>query len=193
MRVWVMLGIVAATASATVIGCGDDDSGSSGTSSGSASGTPSGTGTGTGSGTPAGTGSGGVMCDVPTNGTELAAWLAAGNYTSYPAESAPHQSAGPHFGNVRVYLNQLLFDSLTAGSGPHPRCSVSIKELYGSGTTDVGGYSVAVKVTDGDTGDDWYWYEVFEGSSFADGVGETLCTGCHTSGSDFVRSPFPLQ
>ena len=91
-----------------------------------------------------------------------------------------------------AFVNDTLFDSLTAGNPTHPRCSAAIKELYGAGDT-VLGHAVMVKVADGDGGDTWYWYELYEGSTFADGVGDSLCTGCHSSGTDFWRSPFPLQ
>ena len=67
-----------------------------------------------------------------------------------------------------------------------------IKELYGSGAT-VRGHSLSVKVSDGAGGDSWYWYELYDGSTFADSVGASLCTGCHGGGDDFVLSPFPLQ
>ena len=133
-----------------------------------------------------------AACDIPTTTAEVEAFLAGGSYTSFTAESAPHDSAGPHFGNVRVFVNDLLFDSLEAGGGNHPVCSAAIKELYGSGAT-VRGHSLSVKVSDGAGGDSWYWYELYDGSTFADSVGASLCTGCHGGGDDFVLSPFPLQ
>ncbi|MEQ9320899.1 MAG: hypothetical protein RIF41_17185 [Polyangiaceae bacterium] len=183
-----------AAAVLTLGACGDDGGGGGdgGSGTGTSSGSPSGTGTGTTTGV-GGTGAGGMAaCDIPTTTAEVEAFLAGGSYTSFTAESAPHDSAGPHFGNVRVFVNDLLFDSLEAGGGNHPVCSAAIKELYGSGAT-VRGHSLSVKVSDGAGGDSWYWYELYDGSTFADSVGASLCTGCHGGGDDFVLSPFPLQ
>jgi hypothetical protein len=130
---------------------------------------------------------------VPTSGAELVPWLQAGRYLDWPSESSIHASAGPHFGNVRVYLNDALFDSLEAGVAEHPAGSVAVKELYGSGT-ELRGWSVMVKVQDLSAGGDgWYWFERFGSSTYADGLGEAGCTGCHSLGSDYVRIPFPLQ
>ena len=47
---------------------------------------------------------------------------------------------------------------------------------------------------DSDAGRGWYWYELFgSGPPPLQGVGHGVCTGCHSSGRDFVRIPFPLQ
>ena len=54
-----------------------------------------------------------------------------------------------------------------------------------------------VKVDDSTAdGNAWYWYEVFsttDGSNPLEGRDFSLCTGCHSLGSDFIRVPFPLQ
>lgn len=130
---------------------------------------------------------------VPTSGAELVPWLQAGRYLGWPSESSIHPSSGPHFGNVRVYLNDVLFDSLESGLAEHPAGSVAVKELYGGGT-ELRGWSVMVKVQDLSAGGDgWYWYERFGTTPFADGFGVRGCTVCHSLGKDYVRIPFPLQ
>jgi hypothetical protein len=130
---------------------------------------------------------------VPTIGSALRPWLEAGNYLDWPVESARHPSAGPHFGAVRTFVNPTLYAALQAGSTAHPQGSALVKELYGSGET-VRGWSVMVKVqADSDGGNGWYWFERFGTSGFANGLGEPGCTGCHSLGNDFVRTPFPLQ
>jgi hypothetical protein len=135
----------------------------------------------------------GAAADVPPTGAAaLLPWLEAGEYLDWTAESAPHGSAGPHFGTVRTFVNGPLFDSLTAGSDPHPLDAAAVKELYGDGN-EVLGWSVTVKVADGTGGDTWYWLEYYSGTTYADGVGDSLCTGCHEAGTDHVRSPYPLQ
>lgn len=129
----------------------------------------------------------------PTNGAELVPWLEAGEYLGWTAESAIHDSDGPHFGNVRTYVNTALLQSLEAAAGEHPIDAAAVKELYGDSGT-VLGWSVMVKVHRKSAGGNgWYWYEDFEGTVYADGVGKGLCTGCHSDGQDFFRSPVPLQ
>lgn len=130
--------------------------------------------------------------DPPTSGGPLRDWLAAGSYLGWAAESAPHQSAGPH-GTVRVFVNDRLRHSLEGGLASHPSGAAAVKELYGGGD-ELMGWSVSVKVQDdSDGGRGWYWFERFNTSQFADGRGVAGCTGCHSAGRDFVRIPFPLR
>lgn len=128
----------------------------------------------------------------PIGAADLRPWLESGAYLDWTAESAPHDSTGPHFGVVRTFVNEPMFDSLSVGSDPHPIDAAAVKELYGGGS-EVAGWSVMVKVADGSGGDTWYWLEYYQGSTYADGVGDSLCTGCHGDGTDHVLSPFPLQ
>lgn len=129
----------------------------------------------------------------PTEEGALNAWIDEGWYTAWEAESAPHPSTGPHFGIVRTFVNDALFASLSAGNEVHPVGSAVIKELYGQ-TEMVQGHSVMVKVDDaGPPGNDWFWFEVYQGRTVLIGRGEAACTGCHGDGSDFVLTPFPLQ
>ena len=130
---------------------------------------------------------------IPTTAKALLAWLRAGNYLGWTAESAPHASAGPHFGTVRTFLNPTVFASLAAGQAAHPSGSALVKELYGSGS-QIQGWDVMLKVQDDSAGGaGWYWLEYFAGGTYGDGLGVPVCTGCHSLGNDFVRSPFPLQ
>jgi len=129
----------------------------------------------------------------PTDEDALIAWLEAGNYLSWSAESGPHASAGPHFGTVRAFTNDVLFDSLSANDTQHPAGAAAVKELYGRTGSTVRGWAVMLKVQDdSDNGRGWYWYETFNGSG-GGGIGDPVCTGCHSVGRDFVRIPFPLQ
>ncbi len=139
-------------------------------------------------------GSGGGGDVIPSNSQALLPWLQAGNYQGWASESAPHDSAGPHFGLVRTFINDTLDGSLMAGGdGEHPQGSATVKELYGMGTT-VLGWSVSVKTTaTSDAGQGWYWYEVYNDTVFGDGNGDGTCVGCHSSGQDYVRTPYPLQ
>ena len=129
----------------------------------------------------------------PTEETALIAWLQAGHYAEWRAESGPHPSAGPHFGTIRTFLNDALFDSLSAAAPTHPAGAAAVKELFGRSGTTVRGWAVMVKLQDAsDGGRGWYWYEAFNGSG-GGGVGDPVCTGCHALGRDFIRIPFPLQ
>ena len=129
----------------------------------------------------------------PTEPAALLAWLQAGNYLEWAAESAPHPSAGPHGGRVRTFLNPAIFASLSAGDAQHPTGAAAVKELYFNGET-VRGWAVMVKLqADSDLGRGWYWYESFGSGDPLAGVGLGVCTGCHSAGRDFVRIPFPLQ
>lgn len=136
-----------------------------------------------------------MMGDVPTDGDALFTWLQAGSYLEFQAESAVHQSTGPH-GRVRTFFNQTLVDSYNAGNTNHPVGSAAIKELHDANGLD--GWAVEVKVADtGSGGDDWYWYEIFSTTSnanpVADGTGVGLCANCHSGGTDYVLTPWPLQ
>lgn len=133
-------------------------------------------------------------CEVPTVG--LRAYLDQGTYKQFPVEPSIHPSAGPHFGNVRVYLNPLLDASLKSGAAEHPQCAAAVKELYGSGTTTLIGWSVSVKTgTRSNGGAGWYWYELASMSAGATpiaGQGVPLCTSCHGGGKDYVLTA-PLR
>jgi hypothetical protein len=129
----------------------------------------------------------------PTEPDALLLWLQAGSYGAWAAESAPHQSTGPHGGRVRTFLNPALFDSLTAGQAQHPAGAVAVKELY-LNSQRVRGWAVMVKLADdSDGGRNWYWYEYFGSGEPFSGNGLGICTGCHSTGRDYVRIPFPLS
>jgi len=134
---------------------------------------------------------------VPTSPMELFAYLKAGGYLSFPAESAIHTSTGPHGTKVRTFISPALEASLKAGNAEHPKSSATVKELYLNSTT-VQGWAVMVKTQDtSNGGQGWYWYETFNAtdpSKFStSGTGVALCYNCHSAGKDYFRSPFPLQ
>ncbi len=140
-----------------------------------------------------GSSSGGVDSIPPTNSAELQAWLDAGEYLDWTAESGPHDSDGPHFGNVQTYVNNTMFNSLEQGDVQRPMGAAAVKELFGNGN-QVRGWSVSVKMqADSAGGNGWYWYEVYDDQVYGDGVGISICTDCHGMGNDLFRSPFPLQ
>jgi hypothetical protein len=129
----------------------------------------------------------------PTEAAALRVWLEAGSYLDWQAESAPHPGTGPHFGVVRVFVNDALFASLSDQLPQHPAGAAAVKELYGTSGASRRGWAVMVKIRDdSDVGSGWYWFETF-GSFTSGGIGLPGCTTCHSTGRDFVRIPFPLQ
>jgi hypothetical protein len=207
MRTWHFLPITCLiVVSSAACGGDPDETGSPGSQgaggASSSTGLPSGAGGdggggGAGTGGAGGAGGGSSETAVPTSGPELFAYLKAGSYLGFPAESVVHDSTGPHGGKVRTYITPSLEASLKAGNTEHPIHAAAIKELYLSGMS-VQGWAVSVKTKDtSDGGNGWYWYEIYSAtdpsSPVADGNGVPLCYNCHAAGKDFVLSPFPLQ
>lgn len=131
----------------------------------------------------------------PLERAELETWLDEGQYMAWSGESAPHNSTGPHFGQVQTFINPALEAALLRGDATFPEGAATVKELYGGdGSPAPLGFAVMVKLADDSAGgDNWYWFESYEGRVFADGQGAGLCTGCHSGGRDFFLTPFPLR
>jgi hypothetical protein len=114
----------------------------------------------------------------PRGAAALEAWLAEGHYRAWhcePGISNPRLT-GNH-GRHRICSNDAL---LASTSGPYPIGAASVKELYT--TTDApNGFAVGLKVTDGDGGHTWYWYERRQPGTtpLADGTGVPDCAVCH--------------
>ncbi|MBS2020099.1 MAG: hypothetical protein JST00_44980 [Deltaproteobacteria bacterium] len=213
-----VIGTILATASLAILlaACSSDDGGSSGTTSGtsgatstssssgatsSSSGASSSSASSSGASGSSGTtssssGSSGVVVDGIPAGDPVAfnAWLQKKEYETWPKESAPHASTGPHGQSVQTYLNPKL-DASMKGSAEHPVGAAAVKTFNANGK--VTGWAAMVKTAAAsDGGKGWYWYEVFDtapGASPIAGQGLGTCTGCHSSGKDFVRAPYPLQ
>lgn len=126
----------------------------------------------------------------PGDVASLIAWLEGGEYTDWQAESAVHASTGPHFGNVRTFFNNVLFDSFEGGKAVHPIGAANVKELYGPGNS-IRGWAVMIKRQE-DAGQ-WYWFEVYDGDVLSDTVAWDVCEDCHGDGTDNVLTPWPLQ
>ena len=95
---------------------------------------------------------------IPTEVDALLSFLQAGHYADWVSESEVHASAGPHFGDVRTFLNSAAANALSTGAISQPVGSALVKELYGQGDT-VLGWAVMAKVEETDGPDSWYWYE----------------------------------
>jgi hypothetical protein len=128
----------------------------------------------------------------PTDADALSSWLEDEPYVAWEAESSIHPSTGPHFGNVRTWINDATAAGLEAGDAELEVGAATVKELYGDGQTRRG-WSVSVKIEAGAGGGGWYWYELYDGDVLADGQGLSVCVGCHEAGTDSVLTPFPVQ
>jgi hypothetical protein len=131
----------------------------------------------------------------PRKRKKLLAWLLEGSYRDeYVAEPAVHTSLGPHGGSVRTYYNSILVDDLNAGRTTWSKGAAMVKELYFSGTEQVIGYAVMIKVkaNSGPNGGGWIFYETFDstGQGAYYGRGLRLCASCHEGGTDYLLSAF---
>jgi hypothetical protein len=115
-------------------------------------------------------------------------WLTTGVYKAWKCEAAPHAGTGssPH-GTVRVCSSPSISATTT---GSYPVGATSVKELYtGSNIT---GYALGVKVTEGAGASTWHWYETINGNVVANAVAAGACEGCHSKASNdrvFIRVP----
>lgn len=141
----------------------------------------------------------GASSDVPPRGkAALLRWLKAGTYREgFRGEPDVHPSTAEgraHGANVRTYYDAILVEDLDAGRIKFRKGAAMVKELYFDDLERPLGYSVMVKVRrrSGVTGRGWLFYETLDGTnraaSFGRGLG--ICTGCHRSGVDFLRSGF---
>ena len=137
--------------------------------------------------------------ELPPRGKRaLLRWLKAGTYRErFVGEPEVHPSSAEgraHGRNVRTYYDPILVEDLRAGRTAFRRGAAMVKELYFDGIDRPRGYSVMIKVRrrSGTSGRGWLFYETLNGTN--DGVsfgrGSGVCTGCHRSGVDFLRSGF---
>lgn len=125
---------------------------------------------------------------LPARGTvDLPQWLAAGYYRTWRCEPQPHpgRPPSPH-GTTRICNN----DALHAAAAGFPAGAAAVKEIFGGDR--IVSYAVSRKLTAGDGGDRWYWYEGNADKVYGNGPGVTGCTGCHDRAArDFVFTVVP--
>ena len=143
----------------------------------------------------------GSVGTIPTSNEDLHKYLVAGKYKKFAAaESDRHPSGGPHtrFGSpVKVYMNAVMSDAFKTGKNTLPKGAASVKEMF-SKEGQLEGWAVMLKTkNNSDGGDGWFWYESTNISDASDvvarGNGVAMCYGCHSSGSDFVLTGYPLK
>lgn len=130
----------------------------------------------------------------PSGAAELATWLAAGHYLAWHCEAAGHPARSPSaHGRNRICNNAALH---AATGDRFPTGAASVKELLDASDAIVG-YAVARKDGDGTDGGNWYWFERFGTTIYADGPGttggaRTICVDCHSHATrDFVYTVVP--
>jgi hypothetical protein len=183
---------------ATALGCGSSSSASGGSND-----------LGVAPADDAGEASAGTAQTPPMGEASLLAWIATGQYKQWACEPAVHASRGPsvHTPFDRVCSNDILSAAAgDAGTGQWPQGAAEVKEIYMAmgDATPTGGYAVSLKTSaDSAGGANWYFYERFDGTLYADGLGTSLCTGCHSAAGadafhtttmgarDFVYTPVP--
>lgn len=138
---------------------------------------------------------------LPDDPDDYPAWLKLKGYREWDGESMAHESMGPHPAQVRVYINDVLAQSLAAGNRHHPVDSVAIKEVIEADGTTLKGWALSRKIketTDATVdGSAYYWFQKLDGSIDADGPNVELCYGCHNAAfgmdRDHFMSDYPLQ
>ncbi|MBL4604395.1 MAG: cytochrome P460 family protein, partial [Flavobacteriaceae bacterium] len=139
--------------------------------------------------------------DVPVDKDKLFAYLVSEKYKSFKSrESKSHPSLGPHTKlglPVKVFMNDLITNSLKTGNKEHPMGSSIVKEMFDKNNA-LAGWAVMVKTQETtDDGNGWFWYEVTstkdKNAIAAMGNGVKGCISCHTIGTDQVRTAFPLK
>ena len=131
--------------------------------------------------------------DPPRKSGALLRWLRDGTWRdTWTPEPRIHDSLGPHGGRVRTWYSPTLVEDLAAGAKTFRRGAAMVKALYGSGSTKPRGWAVMVKVKDGRSRRNWFFFES-ETASVSDvirGRGISGCADCHSGGRDFLLSKF---
>ena len=94
-------------------------------------------------------------------------------------------------------MNASMKDSLKAGKKTLPKGAAAVKEMF-SKAGQLEGWAVMLKTKDdSDGGQGWFWYETTNiadsGEIVARGNGVAMCYGCHSPGTDFVLTGYPLK
>ena len=128
---------------------------------------------------------------TPARGSaDLPQWLAAGYYRSWHCEAAPHagRPPSPH-GTTRICNNDALHGA-AAGVGEFPAGAAAVKEIFNGESVAV--HAVSLRVTTGQGGDGWYWFEGDASHASGNASGVPGCTGCHEQAArDYVFTIVP--
>jgi hypothetical protein len=115
-----------------------------------------------------------------TSAATIEAWIAKGYYKTWKCEAEAVLRRGAH-GKNRICSNDAL--SKTTGD-QYPVGSVGFKELYDG--TQINGYALEIKKVAGTGPSTWFWYERLGTDVYANSLGDSTCTPCHSKAKDFV-------
>jgi hypothetical protein len=121
----------------------------------------------------------------PEAGTSLLDRVRNDRYTTWqkaPGFEKRQPGTGPHGDMIDVYVNPVVANALAGGPvSAWPEGSLIVKDGFEGGTHKY--VAIMEKHADG-----WFWTETHpDGEVLASGT-PSLCTGCHSSGQDMVRS-----
>lgn len=137
-------------------------------------------------------GSVGEIGDTSQDG--ITAFVKEGVFLSWSHRGAePVDSVSAHRGVALSYFNDTVAQALSDNQSVMPKGSVIVKALYGGDRLTVTGHAVMAKIKDGAGADTWVYFEGFL-PDYADpyyGIANGTCTGCHSAGTDYVRSALP--
>lgn len=127
----------------------------------------------------------------PTGAAAVGDWLKQGHYAQWSCEPDVHpsRSGSPH-GQNRICSN----DAISGHTGAqYPEGAATVKELFGTDGATLLGHAVMRRTSAQPGPDAWYFFEVFDGRTYADGRGEPGCSTCHERagsgsmpGKDFI-------
>jgi hypothetical protein len=112
----------------------------------------------------------------PRGSADLMTWIEQGHYLAWTCEPDRHppRPGSGHSAN-RICTNDVM--AADTGDGPFAVGSAAVKEVFDG--DDIAVYAVYRKVTAGDGGNTWYWFEGSRDQVVANGEGDSTCTGCH--------------
>ena len=127
--------------------------------------------------------------------SQIHAFLSAGEYLHWTSESSVLESANGS--GRRVFLNPDQAVSMAESRGLSTLGSAAVREMYGPSGEEQIGWAVAVKVATEGLPSDWFFYETFDLDSPENHTvasrGAPGCIGCHSTGTDYIQSTYPLR
>ena len=107
------------------------------------------------------------------------------SFQTAPGYDTRQPSSAPHGGNVEIFIDATVVAALGMDSlQAWPDGSLIVKDGY----NNAGDHVLLAAMEK--RGTDWFWaeYELPSERIIAAGFNEGICTGCHSSGDDFVRA-----
>ena len=114
-------------------------------------------------------------------------------YSQWTAQPSVQAATGnsPH-GAARVFFNDTLVQALQSNTTIMPKGSIVVKEIYEADLTTLKGFALDAKIKDGEGPNTWIFYEGFTPNhNNYHGIGLSTCTGCHSTGTDYLRTLLP--